>query len=181
MEKIKIRIARGKILTLKTIKEIDKIWKKEFDDELDLKKPYKFAKDIFFLIYRDKILSVGRLIPIEISFLDKNYSILGIADIASVEKGKGYGKVLMTTIRKYLKQKRKTGLGFCSKKNTPFYRKCRFEVAESLAKRFLYINSKKKLIKDPDDEDVLYLDEEDKFMKKVLSSRKKVITPVPLW
>ena len=177
---MKITVIKGKDISSKKIKEIKEIWDDAFGGtHLTVRK--SFSNNIFFILEDSKnmILAVGRLIPIKIDFLNTNYNIFGSADLVSVVKGKGYGKKIKKAQIKYIKDK--TMIGFCERKNSPFYRKCGLKIAENLVKRFIYIDSKGKEIKNTLDNDLLYLNGKDNFMKKVLNSNEKVIIPIIHW
>jgi len=145
---MKITIKKGKELSLTFVKEWNEIMKKAFEDNLslDIKNKKTFSKDFFFLLYNKKgLLSVGRLRPVKITFNKKNYNIIGIADIVSIVKKKGYGKKVMKYIIKHLKDKNQTGIGFCHPKNTGFYKKCNYEIMRNFVKRFIYKDKKGKI------------------------------------
>jgi predicted N-acetyltransferase YhbS len=93
----------------------------------------------FFIKLGLNIVSFGMLKPIIIRYNERNYEILGIGAVLSITKNSGYGKLLMTEILKYLKLKGKSGLGFCDKKNSEFYKKSGFKILSDLALRFRYI------------------------------------------
>ena len=182
----KIKTIRGKNLSNGKAKEIDKIFQKEFpgNEPVNPKRPKLFSNDIFFIVEdsKNKILSVGRLKPIKIKFLGITYKIQRIADVVSVMKRKGYGKIVMTAMRKYLDKTNQTGIGFCRRTNSIFYKKCGFIIAKKLAKRFLYKNPKGQLIKNKGDDDVIYFDEKNNFVEKVLYyPKEKVIIPGKHW
>ena len=101
--KMKLVIKKGEQLSIKEIREWNKImyWAFREDKPLNPKNRKEFAKDIFSILYDEKnILSLGRLKPIKIKFLNKTYSILGIADVVSVIKKKGYGKKMINGLIK---------------------------------------------------------------------------------
>ena len=183
MQKINLKVERGNKLPVKSLKQISEIWKNAFGP-IRLPKPNRkwYANHIFFIVYdQNGILSIGTLQTITINFLGKKYNILGIGGIASLIKKKGYGKILMTAMRKYILKKRKTAIGFCSHDNSIFYKKCGFRLAKDLVKQFLYINAKGKLIKNNRDDDIIYLSGTDRFMEKVLYSKEKVLLTRPHW
>ncbi len=183
-QKYSLLIKAGNSIKLSTLKGIDIIWSNAFGGHIQSKhiSRAKFKKDLFFIYYlNNEILSIGRLTPVKIYFLGRDYNIQGIGGIVSVIKGKGYGKILMKAIHNYLIKNHKTGVGFCTAKNSPFYKKCKFKIAKGLVKRFLYKNSNGKLISNNFDNDVLYLDGKDKFMRSVLDSKERVILPCEHW
>jgi len=58
---------------------------------------------------------------------------------------------------KYAKSKKQTMIGFCETKNADFYSKCKLKIGRGLVKKFVYRDKKGRIIKDKDDEDVMYL------------------------
>lgn len=181
-----LTVQSGKDLSVETMDQITPIWRKAFSDGHYVLSPEnlkEFKDDLFFIVRNanEEILSVGRLRPVKINYLDNYYFIQGIADIASAIKGKGYGKILMTAIHEHLSKTKQTGVGFCSRENTPFYIKCGFKIAEGLVQRFVYKSPDEKVKKDEGDDDVLYLSGDDGFMEAVLSSKETVFIPRPHW
>jgi hypothetical protein len=184
--RMRLEIKKGKHMQPRVLKEVDKIWRKAFTVTYTsvLREGGGFANDIFFILYDKKeILSTGRLRPISnIQFMKKKYSLLGIADIVSVIRGKGYGKRIMKAIKKYLNSKNEIGIGFCRRNNSPFYRKCGFNIGENLITRFIFTNKKGKLIKNEWDDDIIY-----SYMGKGLvnkmreNPKEKILIPRGAW
>lgn len=182
----KIIIKKGRNLSYDFIKQWNKIMLKTFSEKesMNLKKKREFINDIFFIFNdeKGKLLFLGRLRPVKLKFLKKSYNILGVADIVSITKRKGYGKILMKEMLKYIKSKDKTAIGFCESKNSPFYEKSGFKIEKNLVKKFIYKNPQGKIMKDEGDEDVLYFQRKDNFMKKILlNPKEKVLIPIPHW
>jgi GNAT superfamily N-acetyltransferase len=179
-----VEINKGGEFSLKEMKEIDRIFQNAFpgNERVRMGNKKSFLKDIFFIVrVNGKILSVGRLRPVRITFLKKNYDIQGIADVVSVVRGKGYGKILMEDMRDYLVRNGKTGIGFCERRNSVFYRKCGFKIARDLVRMFVYKNSEGQIIKNKEDDDVIYLDGKDRFMERVIRSKENVLIPCEYW
>lgn len=180
-------IKKGSDLFQKEIEQVNKIWRSAWSDTdtLDPENREEFAEETFFMVYSDKeILSVGRLIPVELEFMDNTYMIEGIADIVSAVKEKGYGKKVMTAMNEYLEKTRETGIGFCSNRNSPFYKKCGFKIAKDKLDNFLYKHKDGRATKsgDPEDEDVVYKEGKDNLMEKVLAHPKeKIFIPIEHW
>lgn len=94
-------------------------------------------KRLHFLVKsKGKLLSYGRLIEVEVTFMGRSFKILGIGSIASIIKRKGYGKLLVLAIKEHIKKTKKTGLGFCNKDTTEFYRQCGLGIMADGKKRF---------------------------------------------
>lgn len=175
----KLVIKGGNKLNRDEIGQINQAKAREFKapplQEKDLK------GNLFFLLLDNKeILAMGQLIPVgPINFNGEVFSILGIGGILANQKGKGYGRQIMTAIKERLIAGNKTGVGFCRLHNKSFYEKCGFNIDTTLIKRFVFQNGRKKITNSGDD-CVLYLDASDHFMQKVLSyPGQEVILPRP--
>jgi hypothetical protein len=165
-----------KEITLMNRARIDNFGKNETKD---WKKEYPSNSIAFFVKSNSKIMSFLVLIPITINYLRKRYNILGICSVISVDKGKGYGLLLIDSVLSYIKKTKKSALGFTTK--TEFFRKAGLEIKKELIKRFIYIDPiTKEKIKD-DIGDGIFYNGKDNFIKKVLSTKSKVIIPILHW
>jgi hypothetical protein len=117
--------------------------------------------------------------PISIVYLGVKYNIFGVCSILSIKKGKGYGRILISSMIKYAKKTGKTLLGFTLKAG--FFKKAGLKIKKNFVKRFIYKNPKtgKEII--DDDGDGLYLNGKDNFIKKVLSNKSKVYIDILYW
>ncbi len=175
-------VKRGKNLSIRQIQKWNKTrledWKEE--SPLNLKNRENYADDIFFILYNKnkEVLSSGRLKPVKIKFMGKEYNILGGSDLISEIKGKGYGKRVKKAQMRYSRLKNKTMIGFCSKENSPFYKKCGLKIAKDMVNRFVCLKQKE----ENEDDDVTFLEGKDKFLTKFLKNpNEKVIIPIPHW
>ena len=182
---MEVKITRGWSMKPAALRKIDNIWQKEFprNDSVLPKNRRNFSEDTFFVLYdENKILSTGRLRPNSIKFRGKNYQIQGIADIVSVIKGKGYGKKIMRTMHKHLNNTGEIGMGFCMRENSPFYRKSGLKIAANLAQRFVYKNSKGKLVRGSTDNDVIYFEKGRNLVNAIIKyPKEKVLIPKYPW
>ncbi len=141
-------------------------------------------KKMFFLLQEnEKILAMGAIMKVTpVKFENGTYTLFGIMNIIANEKGQGYGKAVVTAIKKYLLENDMTGIGFCMLKNKPFYEKCGFAVAEHATHQFVH-KSDNGEIRNEDGQIIFYVDSSDQFMKKVLAQpNKEVILPTSgLW
>lgn len=181
-----VQIIKEKDLPQKESRDVIQIWTNTFGNgkKIDENKKIIFKNDELFFIGRDKkneILAVGCLKSVNIKFLKKVYQIKGIGGIVSLVQGKGYGRILMQEIRKYLKQKELIGIGFCTRENNPFYKKCDFLVENDLIHRFVHKNNNGDLHNNPDrDDDVLYFNDKYSLIQKIISSPKAKVY-IPFW
>jgi hypothetical protein len=78
--------------------------------------------DIHVLLYDGKLaLAYINLIAINVSVNFINLNGFGIGNVCAIEKGKGWGKQLITQTNKYLIENNKVGLLFCKTKLVKFY------------------------------------------------------------
>ncbi len=184
---MKIEIKKGKDLSKK---ELDFIVKtnidtfntcKDYEKELKLLKEEEMQSTFFFVKKNNKIVSFGLLRPVKIKYLGKGYNIFGISNMISIIKKKGYGKILVQAMKDFLSKKEKTGLGFCSKENTLFYKKSGVIVEGKLKNRFFYDygNSQKNI--EAMKGFVIYWEGKDKFVTKVLRTKSLVKIPCEHW
>ena len=175
----------------KKAKDLSKL-EKDFINEARVKAFGKsevkdFGKDYepnmlwFFVKDKNKIVALGSLRSITIHHRGKKYKILGFGSGIAIERGKGYGKALMKARIAYLKRRKKTGLGFCGRKNLKFFEKCGLKTKKNFIKRFVYKDPKTgKEIMD-EKGDGIYYNGKDNFIKKVLSTRNIVYIPILHW
>lgn len=128
---MEISILPGKDLSPQDIETINAARLKEFGSTTKIQ-PTPENDDwnkVYFLAKQGtELVAFGRLHDVDVTFLGNTYHILGIATIIALQKGKGYGKYLMEAMKKYIETSGQTAVGFCGNHNTPFYRKCGFEI-----------------------------------------------------
>lgn len=172
--KFKVQIMKGKDVPQKLFTFINKCRINEYGHKVNLFSK-KYHKDTYFFFVKDngKIVAFGLLRDIDVSYINKDYNLLGIGGILSVEKGKGYGKILIQSMIKFLKLKKKTGLGFCGQKKKAFYKKAGLKVKDKLNQRFVMKNPKTgEIIKDPDGFcPGIYYEGKDKLISRVLKTK----------
>jgi len=179
---INIETKLGKDLSKMQVDLINKHRCVEFglNEIIDIKKD-EAESTIFFVKEKDTILAFGMLKPITVEYLGEKYHILGLRSTIATEKGKGYGKILLKAMVKECLEEKKTGLGFCLRKNAGFFEKCGLQIEKNFIKRFLYRNPITKKIKKDNIGDGLYYNGKDNFIKKVLSTKSPVYTDIPFW
>lgn len=180
---MKTQIKKGKDLPNDFIKFWNKSMKRTFGS-----KPIKnFKNNLFFSVKNEnKIVALGLLIPVKIDYLGKEYDILGFGDITSLERKKGYGKILMESIKKFLKKNKKTGIGFCHNSKIPFYKKCGFKTKKRTTKRFFYLGRDKKektyaRFYSRCNPAVIYFEGKDNFVKEIMKTDQKIKIPIQFW
>ena len=176
------------IRTIKSLSESEintmNIWmKKEFGKKYmrDFKKYYSsLDARCFFIKNSNEIIAFGIINPVVADYLGEKYQFFGIGDLLTIRRGEGYGRVIMKAMIDYLKNTGKTGLGFCAKKNTLFYKKVGLEVKEDFMKRFRYKDTKtKKVSPEANGDGVFYAG--DNFIKKILKTNELVYLDTKLW
>ena len=140
---------------------------------------------LYFLVVEtetEKLLASGFLKPISPVICNLGtFSFFNIAGIISNEKGKGYGKQLMSAIRDHLTAHDTIGLGFCFPRNQRFYEKCGLTVETRFTHRFIYRNGQQRLT--AEGQFLLYQDRNDHFLEQVLAQGEdEVWVPDPtIW
>ncbi|MDO8610558.1 MAG: GNAT family N-acetyltransferase [bacterium] len=132
---------------------------------------------LFFLLKQgNTILAMGALLEVRpVIFDEKEYVIYGFVNVVANEKGKGYGKQVITAMKEYLTTYDKTGLGFCMLNNKRFYEKCGFNIETTSTQRFVYTKGAER-ITNQDGQIIFYQDSSDNFMKKVLAKPEKEVS-----
>lgn len=162
---------------------MNKWMEKEFGKKniRDFKKHYSSPDSkCFFIKEENEIVAFGIIYPINADYLGKKYSFFGIGDIVTICRGKGYGRIIVGEIINYLKKIKKTGLGFCRRKNTLFYKKVGLNTINDFMMRFRYKNPKTGEISEESKGDGLFYSESD-FIKDILKTDELVYLDRKLW
>ncbi|MFH1500551.1 MAG: hypothetical protein ABIE22_01245 [archaeon] len=173
---MKVKIIRGRDMPQKLFDMINNQRIKEYGEGINLfERRYHISTLFFFVEDKKSIVAFGFLKNVAMDYQGEGYNIKGIGGIMSVKKERGYGKILVEAMIKYLKKTGKTGLGFCGRKNTKFYEKSGLKSKKDFNKRFVMKNPKTgKLTEDPDDHcDGIYYEGEDKFISKVIKTKSR--------
>ncbi len=163
-------VKEGRNLTSSELEAIN-YWRKiEFNSVPIMISPddENWNKKFFLLKEDDMILAFGRLHEVNLEFMGAYYSILGFATIAAIEKNKGYGQKLVESMINFIKNDGRTGIGFCSTKNTNFYIKCGCSIING-NDRFLFKDNENKTHKSEKQGDVICFDGKDKLIEKIQS------------
>ncbi len=127
---------------------------------------------LYFLArHNQELVAFGRLHKIPAEFRGVPTTILGIATIVALKKGKGYGGVLMEDMRAYIEQDGRTAVGFCDPSVSAFYEKCGYGILKNGAQRFTYRGQDGQDVppRYPDN-DVLYIDGTDGMMAHLIEA-----------
>ncbi len=175
-----LKIIKGRELSEDLITQLNDLWIKVYEEDYKkLQEKEGFKDDLFFILYQnDAIVSFGRFRPITFTVQNKEWSIQGIADIASVEKGKGWGKKLILKMKEWLEEHNEVGIGFCEPDISAFYEKCGFKIYPRLTGRFWYVDKWSGNLENYES-DVLYYGSE-KLMNDILEHpEEKILIPYP--
>lgn len=157
----------------KRVKEFGKEEVKNFKKDYPLSSNYLFVKD------KSEIVAFGIIRPIKISYLGKTYNILGLCSIISIEKGKGYGKILVNAMINIVKKKKKSALGFTLK--TKIFEKMGLKSKKGLIRKFRYKNPKTGKVEIDNEGDGIYINGKDNLINKILSTKSIVYIEIPFW
>lgn len=182
-DKIKLVMKKGTELTTNELFQIKEAIFREFKVLFNSTSDQSKDKSFFLLKKGDFIFAMGALWKVQpVIFNGENFIMYGVLNVVANIKGKGYGKQVVSTMRKYLTSKNFTGFGFCMLKNRGFYEKCGFNINTTSTQRFVYKKGNER-ITNQDGQIIFHQDSSDGFMKKVLSrSEKEVSIPTQnLW
>ena len=82
------------------------------------------------LLVENKAVAYLNLIDINLIFDNSSYDAIGIGNVCTSIKGKGYGNELMKQTNHFLLDKNKIGLLFCKQCSVNFYKKCDWQLIE---------------------------------------------------
>lgn len=109
----------AKIVNLKK-----RYWNYSSEEHLNWIKYNIKAEDIHVLMYeKEELLAYLNLIYTEVVINDAVQPFIGIGNVCSREKGKGYGSLLIKEVDQYLVYKNKTGVLLCKDSLMGFYLK----------------------------------------------------------
>ena len=179
---------KTEIRTIKSLSEAEtklmNVWmEKEFGKKYIRKfKEYYSSPEArcFFIREYNEIIAFGIIDPVVANYIGEEYNLFGLGDLLTIHRGEGYGRMIMKEMIEYLKKTGKTGLGFCAKKNTPFYKKVGLEVKEDFMKRFRYRDPETGKVAPAENGDGVFY-QGDNFIKKILETKELVYLDTKLW
>ncbi len=80
-----------------------------------------------FLKEGSKDLAYMNLVRVSFTANNTSFMAYGIGNVCSTERGKGYGRELMSRVNNYLKENKCCGLLFCRDSLVPFYKRFGWE------------------------------------------------------
>ena len=177
---IKVQIKLNKNLSSKEKKFINDSRIADFgkNQVKDFSKDYEPNTIWFFVIRGNKIVSFGGIRPIKVDYLGKAYRIGGICSTISLEKMKGYGRIMVGAMIKYSKKTGKTILGFTGK--TKFFAKVGLGTKKNFIRRFIWVKPDGNKGYDSEGEG-RYDEGKDKLISNVLKGRSQVYIYVEHW
>ena len=180
-----IEIIEGKKLPQEDALAIMQILANTFGDgrKIDPEKKILFKNQELYFILRNnnEIVTVGCLKSLILKFCGEDFPIKGISGVVSIFPGKGYGKILMDEMRHYLKKKDFMAIGFCTRKNIPFYRKCNFSVKENMTEKFILRDKEGSPQENPDKaRDLLFFNDKYSLIPRLASDPEATVT-IPFW
>lgn len=179
-----VEIKEGKDLSDEEVQLINKFRKSELGSEsiISVAPNNENWTKKFFLVREDNIIvAFGRLHEVDVEFIDKKYSVFGIAGIVALKKGMGYGRELIKAMISYAQKDGKDILGFCEPKVSGFYEKCGLSIIKG-NDRFLYKDLDGKLHKKDEGGDSMYLRGSDNLITEILENPSEpIIILRPHW
>lgn len=115
-----IDLSRNDLLSICHIKSL--AWHYSVESQIEWINKNINPNDLHVMLWgNNKLLAYMSLTVIEVIIDGVKKSALGLGSVCSLEKGKGYGSILMNNVNNYLFTDKKIGLLFCKKELTKFY------------------------------------------------------------
>lgn len=127
----------GDVIFLKNIH-----WPYSDDEHLNwIKKNLNF-NDIHVLVYEESdLVAYLNLVITEVAINTVIMPFIGIGNVCSRDKGKGYGKILLEEVNNYLTSNEQYGILFCKSNLIDFYKKFNWTLVDpSLTNQDLFKN-----------------------------------------
>jgi hypothetical protein len=122
-------IAKDKLLDVICLKNIH--WHYSEAEHLNWINKNLYLNDIHVLAYEESdLVAYLNLIESKVTIDDKNYVFLGIGNVCSKIKNKGYGSLLIKEVDKYIVRENKTGILLCKDSLIDFYLKNGWELLD---------------------------------------------------
>ncbi len=152
-----------------------------FDEYIISPKRQEENSRFVFILANGAMVSFARIFDTTAEFKSSKIKMLGFSMVYSIEKGKGYGKMLIQEIIKISDSEKKILLGNCVPKNSEFYRKCGLEVFPNTINRFVYINPRNIAEINHNDSIVLIHDPMDEFLPEFMKSPEENVFIFEHW
>lgn len=121
------------------IKQIS--WPYCYDDQVKWIHEHLKDEDIHVLLTsEDEYVGYLNLINIGLIINGQNVMGLGVGNVCTAVRGKGWGKELMMLTNNYIRKNRKTGLLFCRDSLENFYGMCRWKKIDNSRLRVTFEN-----------------------------------------
>lgn len=156
------------------VREFGKENKKNFLKDYEPETIWIFVKD------KNKIVSLGGIRPIILTYNGKKYNIGGICSVISLVKEKGYGKIIISFMKNYSFKTGKSILGFTADKNIEVFKKLGLNIEKEFIRRFIYVKPNGEEIYDNEGAGIYY-EGKDKIISKILKRNKPVYINVLHW
>lgn len=99
-------------------------WNYSSDEHLNWIEQNLKTEDIHVLMFeKEKLVAYLNLVNTEVLINVNVQAIIGIGNVCSAEKGKGYGSKLIKEVNQYLFQQKKQGMLLCKDSLVGFYKK----------------------------------------------------------
>lgn len=135
----------------------------------------------FFLYYNDEIKAFGMLKPVSLYYENVEYPIMGLANVMALEKGKGYGTIIMKEINEFLDKNKLSALGNTWIHNFDFYKKCGYTFFHNLIDRMVYKTPEGKELKTERENYDMFIYDPNNQLKKIVEGEDEIIIKVPFW
>ncbi|HLN56055.1 MAG TPA: GNAT family N-acetyltransferase [Bacteroidales bacterium] len=131
----------------KELKEVIRIkqisWPYNYEDQIKWLRENLKDDDIHVLLSLEgDYIGYLNLIKIDLIINGDNVSSLGVGNVCTTIRGKGWGQELMMLSNNYIRKNRKTGLLFCRDRLENFYGMCKWKKIDNSKLRVGFENSR---------------------------------------
>lgn len=116
-------------------------WPYSLEMQRDWIKKNLTSNDLHFLVYNDDILiAYMNLVMVKFKINELEIAAFGVGNVCAIEKGKGYGAVLMNYANEYMLNSNSIGLLFCNTSLVDFYARYDWKVIPKSKISFPLVN-----------------------------------------
>ncbi|SEA87045.1 Acetyltransferase (GNAT) domain-containing protein [Flavobacterium gillisiae] len=115
-------VSSDDLVEIATIKQSQ--WNYPIEDQLEWIKSNILPNDIHVLMFENgNVVAYMNLVQVQVQVNSKESTFIGLGNVCAVEKGKGYGRILMIEVQEYIKAQNVPAILLCKKELINFYTK----------------------------------------------------------
>lgn len=131
----KVSIVEHKNVSAKLLAQIIDIkaisWPYSYENQMNWMSNNLAEDDLHVLLFKDNsLLAYMNLVNVTLLFDNQKYNVWGIGNVCAKERGKGFGKLLMSEVNSLLKVRNQIGILLCKEALIKYYLNCNWIVYE---------------------------------------------------